>query len=131
MRTALVSLTVVLCSLFAHEQARPAMGPVRVDVPPSARGRILTGRASWFAAPDGTAAAGPALRAFLGHWRGQRVMVCGRSCVTVRLTDWMRRDRLVDLNPDAFRVACGPLSRGVCEVTVQRAIVPPATDAES
>ena len=81
----------------------------------------LRGTASWFRAPAGTAAAGPALRAALGvHWRGQRVRLCGPAgCATVRLTDWMRADRLVDLNPGAFRAVCGPLSRGLC---VARAI---------
>lgn len=93
----------------------------------------LRGVASWFRAPSGTAAAGPALRRALGSdWRGSRVSVCGpEGCATVRLTDWMRRDRMVDLNAGSFRAVCGPLSVGVCRVTVDVVDVkPPETDTE-
>lgn len=107
----------------ASVEAQPAAKP------PAATD-AMRGVASWFRAPSGTAAAGPALRRALGSdWRGSRVSVCGsEGCATVRLTDWMRADKLVDLNPSAFRAVCGPLSKGVCRVTVRRAIVPPATD---
>ena len=84
----------------------------------------LSGQASWFRAPAGTAAAGRALRAFLGPtWRNSRVRVTGPAGTTVvRLTDWMANERrVVDLNPGAFRAACGPLSRGVCAVRIGRA----------
>lgn len=85
----------------------------------------LSGRASWFAAPDGTAAAGPRLRAALGaHWRGSRVTVCaGARCVRVRLTDWCQcykgeaRERVIDLSRGAF-ARLAPLSRGVVRVEV-------------
>ena len=83
-----------------------------------------SGVASWFAAPDATAAAGPALRAFLGpSWRGQRVRVsAGGRSVVVRLTDWClcvvgRSERLIDLSATAFsRLA--PLSVGLMRVEV-------------
>ncbi|MBE3070954.1 MAG: hypothetical protein IMZ66_12030 [Planctomycetes bacterium] len=48
-------------------------------------------------------------------WRGQTVRVNG---IRVRLTDWMRADKLIDLNPGAFRAVCGSLSVGVCKVRV-------------
>jgi hypothetical protein len=82
--------------------------------------------ATWFAAPRGTAAAGPALRAALGKgWRGERVRVCsGGECVTVRLTDWCAcgprhgTPTLIDLGRDSFsRLA--PLSSGVITVTIR------------
>jgi hypothetical protein len=84
----------------------------------------LSGVASWFAAPAGTAAAGKALRAFLGHdWRNDRVRVCGPvGCRTLALTDWMGNPRrLVDLPAVEFPRICGPLSIGLCRVTVGRA----------
>lgn len=89
----------------------------------------IDGTASWYAAPSGTAAAGPALRSFLGRdWRGQLVKVCARHCVAVRLTDWMRRERLIDLSDDAFS-ELAPLAVGVLHVTVTP-IEPPRTDTE-
>ena len=83
---------------------------------------VVSGAATWFAAPHGTAAAGPALRRALGrNWRGTVVAVTANGhTVRVRLTDWMRADRLIDLNPTSFVAVCGPLSRGVCRVTVAR-----------
>jgi hypothetical protein len=83
-----------------------------------------SGVASWFAAPSGTAAAGKALRAFLGNdWRNDRVRVCGPvGCRVLVLNDWMGNPkRLIDLNAGAFRSVCGPLSIGLCRVTVARA----------
>jgi hypothetical protein len=82
----------------------------------------LRGVATWFRAPAGTAAAGPALRRALGsHWRGQRVRVCGIStCIVVRLTDWClcsRGNRVIDLSASSF-ARLAPLSRGVIAVTV-------------
>lgn len=109
-----------------------ARDPLRglASVPaPSARpradragGRILArGTATWYDYVPGGAAAGPSLRRALGPaWRGTRVTVCARRCVRVVLSDWMRADRLVDLDDAAFRAVCGPLSRGVCRVEVRR-----------
>jgi len=80
----------------------------------------LEGRATWYAWRTGQAAAGPALRAFLGpRWRGMTVLVNG---VPVRLTDYMgttNRAKVIDLDDDTFRTVCGPLSMGVCDVTVR------------
>ena len=83
-----------------------------------------SGQASWFRAPSGTAAAGPALRAMLGKgWRGQIVTVCatGGNCLSVRLTDWCAcpNGRVIDLGADSFR-RLAPLSRGLVRVTVSR-----------
>ena len=82
--------------------------------------------ATWFAAPEGTAAAGPALRAALGKgWRGETVRVCsGGECVRVVLSDWcLCRDRhgvptIIDLSDDAFR-RLAPLGDGVIDVRVE------------
>jgi hypothetical protein len=38
--------------------------------------------------------------------------------VLVVLGDWMRADRLIDLDDGQFVRVCGPLWRGVCRVTV-------------
>jgi hypothetical protein len=85
----------------------------------------LAGTASWFRAPDGRAAAGPALRHVLGpHWRGTRVRVCAAGrCAVVRLTDWCqcyrgtRAERLIDLDDDVF-AHLAPLTRGLVRVEV-------------
>jgi len=95
-------------------------------------GASLAGIATWFCLagrspctrgyPDGLyAAAGPALRAWLGaDWRGQQVTVTadGRS-VVVTLVDWCRcgGGRIIDLYAAAFRTLA-PLSRGVLRVTL-------------
>lgn len=97
--------------------------------------RASEGRATWYATPGLTAAAGPALRHALGRgWRGSWVRVTsGRRSVVVKLTDWCacfrgdRRERLIDLSDGAFsRLA--PLSAGIVRVTVVP-LTPPATDA--
>ena len=83
----------------------------------------LEGRATWYAYRSGQAAAGPALRAFLGpHWRGMTVTVCaGGRCVRARLTDWClcSSARMVDLDKRSFAKLADP-SRGVIHVTVSR-----------
>ena len=102
----------------------PVPGTTPVHHALSSPATALDGRASWLRAPAGTAAAGRALRAFMGPtWRNSRVRVTGPAGSTVvRLTDWMGdQRRVIDLNPGAFRAACGPLSRGVCAVRVVRA----------
>ena len=52
-------------------------------------------------------------------WRGRKVSVCRTDgfCLSVRLTDWMRADRLVDLDARTFALLA-PLSRGVLTVEV-------------
>jgi hypothetical protein len=87
------------------------------------RQTAIRGSATWFAAPRGTAAAGPALRAFLGpHWRGTVVTVTANGhSVTARLTDWClcSSARVVDLDKRSFAKLADP-SRGVIHVTVSR-----------
>jgi hypothetical protein len=81
-------------------------------------GHNLTGTATWYAYRRGEAAAGPALRRALPGWRGRTVLVNG---VRVRLTDYMgttNQAKVIDLDAGLFRAICGPLSRGVCRVTV-------------
>jgi hypothetical protein len=65
------------------------------------------------------AAAGPRLRAFLGHWRGQSVTVCAATCIRVILDDWCAcPHRLIDLSAQAF-ARLAPLSRGILAVSVR------------
>ena len=93
---------------------RAGVGP---EQPILAAGTI-SGLSTWYRWHVGQAAAGPALRAVLGsHWRGSVVRVCARSCVRVTLTDWMRADRLVDLDSRSF-ARLAPLSAGVIRVTI-------------
>lgn len=97
---------------------------------------IIGGRATWYPASGNIAAAGPALRHYLGkHWRGTLVSVCHRSrCLVVRLGDYCgchgNGGRLIDLSDDAF-AQLAPLSRGVIAVSITRTVrvpPPPATD---
>ena len=97
---------------------------------------LIGGRATWYPASGMIAAAGPALRHYLGrHWRGTLVDVCsGGRCVVVRVSDWCAcrgsGGRLIDLSADAF-AQLAPLSRGVIPVEILRAVrlpEPPATD---
>ena len=103
-----------------------ASGPESTGNPGTAR--PLRGYASWFRSPAGVSAAGPALRAALGPgWRGTSVRVCHADrCTVTVLGDWMRADRLVDLDDDAFR-ALAPLSVGVLAVTLTPIPAPPVT----
>lgn len=118
---------------------RPAKGPGRIT-PSSATGMrpapteapetalTLSGIATWYRSPAGVSAAGPDLRAALGSgWRGTTVQVCHADrCTVTVLGDWMRADRLVDLDDDAFR-ALAPLSVGVLAVTLTPIPAPPVT----
>lgn len=80
----------------------------------------ITGISSWYAYRSHQAAAGPALRRFLGaHWRGSRVIVCARTCISVTITDWMRADKLIDLNRSDFARLASP-SRGLVRVTIRK-----------
>ncbi len=99
-------------------------GPALDRVPPSPSVTALRGVASWYAAPRGTAAAGPALRAALGpSWRGTRVSVAsGGSVVSVTLADWCLcrvggSERLVDLPAGDF-AALAPLGLGLAAAEV-------------
>jgi len=106
-------------------RAQPTNAPANV----SATGSI-SGQATWYRYHPGQVAAGPALRAWLGKgWRGTTVMVCAKTCISTRLTDWClcRGKRIVDLDSRSFR-ALAPLSQGVVRVTVSRLPVGPATD---
>lgn len=96
----------------------------------------VQGTATWYAYHPGQAAAGARLRNALGpNWRGMTVEVCGPAgCKVVRLTDYEASTipgRLVDLDSRDFPKVCGPLSLGVCHVTVTtvEAVVLPPTDA--
>ncbi len=76
------------------------------------------GQASWYRYVPGGAAAGPRLRSALGPgWRGSTVTVCAAVCLRVTLSDFMRADRLIDLDSRSF-AALAPLSQGLTEVTV-------------
>jgi len=84
----------------------------------------LRGSATWYRYVVGGAAAGPALRRWLGaHWRGHRVHVCTLhgKCVYVRLTDWCSCTgrRVIDLDRRSFAKLAWP-GRGVIEVRVYR-----------
>jgi hypothetical protein len=88
----------------------------------------LRGVASWFRSPAGVSAAGPALRAAMPGWRGQIVVVTGPAGrATTVLGDAMRADKLVDLHAPVFAAVCGPLSRGICTVTLTAIPTPPDT----
>ena len=82
----------------------------------------LRGVATWYAYRSGEAAAGPALRAFLGpHWRGQTVRVCANGrCVLARLTDWCAcgHGRVIDLDRRLFGRLASP-GVGVLRVTIR------------
>jgi hypothetical protein len=87
----------------------------------------VTGQATWYEAPQNTAAAGPALRDALGRdWRGQWVTVSrGDDTVTVQLTDWCacKGSRIIDLNHTDF-AELAPLDKGVIGVEVNPVDLP-------
>jgi hypothetical protein len=79
----------------------------------------VTGQASWYRYVPGGAAAGPRLRSALGPgWRGSVVRVCSGACVVVTLSDFMRADRLIDLDVRSWAAICGDPSGGLCRVEV-------------
>ena len=83
----------------------------------------ISGLATWYSWHPAEAAAGPALRSWLGSsWRGTVVWVTsGNRSVSVRLTDFMVSGRsLVDLDSRSF-AKLAPLSTGVLHVTITRA----------
>lgn len=109
----------------------PAATSPEVGSPPPASGGSLSGTATWYCSPGRSpctrgypgglyAAAGPALRAALGDWRGRQVTVsAGGRSVTVMLIDWCAcgSGRVIDLYGEAF-ARLAPLSRGVLTVTL-------------
>jgi len=86
---------------------------------------VLRGLASFYDWHSGEAAAGPALRAFLGpKWRGQRVRVCASRCLSLVISDWCQclrgkpDERIIDLARSDFALLA-PLSQGLVRVTIQ------------
>ena len=131
--------------------------PVMVDQPPTPKPTTLTGVASWYGLPGTSrptvawytranefgkpfrfyAAAGPALRAFLGkagnhfYHVHHRVEVCATvnglvSCIIADVVDWCGcsrgnpHEKAIDLSPAAFQALGVPLSRGIVKVTIRR-----------
>ena len=74
-------------------------------------GTALHGLSTWYRYVDGQAAAGPALRAFLGaNWRGTVVTVTANGhSVTARLTDFCQcpGGRVIDLDRRSFAALVG------------------------
>jgi len=95
----------------------------------------LYGPVSWYAYRPGEAAAGPALRAWLGSgWRGTTVRVCTlQRCVVVRLTDTCQCYRgtghevLLDLDRAAFS-HLAPLSQGIVRALITVELGGPAPE---
>lgn len=88
----------------------------------------LEGTASWYDYRPNEAAAGPALREYLGKdWRGQTVEVwSGDKHVSVVLTDWCQcfkgtdRERVIDLDIRSF-AQLAHASKGILKVEVRSA----------
>jgi hypothetical protein len=118
---AAVTVPVATAGPRRQPDVRPTAERKAPRPPRMARGGVAT----WFAAPAGTAAAGPALRRFLGRdWRGSVVRVCAAGrCIRVALTDGCAcrarsgRPTFVDLAAADF-ARLAPLSRGVLDVRV-------------
>jgi hypothetical protein len=131
-RALIVSPTQVICTGLLAVTAwtarpdtdTPIAQPQAEVIRPAPEGR-LTGRATWYAYVPGGAAAGPALRKWLGKgWRGTKVTVChgAGNCVRVTLSDWClcsKGNRIIDLDVRAF-ASLVPTSRGITSVTVTR-----------
>lgn len=137
--TALVS---AVCAVALALASLGATSDTPTD-PQQASSAILRGQATWYDGPTGSAAAGPALRRWIGPgWRGASVDVCRSgttwiTCVRVRLTDWCAcsGDRIIDLDDRAF-AQLADLSKGVIRVRValgappRETITQPPTDTE-
>jgi hypothetical protein len=94
-------------------------------IPPYVAEKGVAGIATWYVYHRGQAAAAARLRDVLGpSWRSMVVRVDGPlGHLYVRLTDWESSGipgRLIDLDSRDFAAICGPLSTGVCDVTVTR-----------
>lgn len=155
----IATLLVIIAAELAQPRATPSPQPVVTSVQSATVARewmlasvpaplafhgsvaapIIGGRATWYPASGMIAAAGPALRHYLGpHWRGTLVSVAsGGRVVVVRVSDWCDcrgrgSERLIDLSDDAF-AQLAPLSRGVIRVSIMRTVrvpEPPATDRD-
>lgn len=104
--------------------------PLHVTIGPRL---VLEGTASWFCLrgrsvctrgyPSGLyAAAGPAIRAALGDWRGRKVRVStSRASVVVTLIDSCQcpNGRVLDLYASVWGGLGVPLSQGLVDVTVE------------
>jgi hypothetical protein len=119
---------IALVALLIGVPKGPEAGVIRSVTDPesavtlSAPRRSVSGQATWYRWRPREAAAGPALRRALGNWRGRVVTVCriertAAVCAKVTLTDFMRADRLVDLDLHTFTLFA-PRERGVVKVTV-------------
>ena len=101
-----------------------SIAPRATPQPTKAARAVLRGLASFYDWKSGEAAAGPALRAFLGpKWRGQTVRVCaGGRCVTVKLSDWCQcyGVRVIDLDRASFAALASP-ALGLIDVQIWRA----------
>lgn len=103
---------------------------VRVVHSDESRPVILRGTASWVRASLGSRYLAMRIP------KGTQVLVCGKqSCVVRVVNDYgpskrKHPERIADLSAHDFRVICGPLSMGVCDVTatVLGQIAPPETD---
>jgi hypothetical protein len=130
----MIAVVVALLATLLQSPAAPPAAP-HVEIGSA----LVGGRATWYNANGNIAAAGPALRGYLGrNWRGALVSVCAPSsgrCVVVKVSDWCLctggGGRLLDLSDDAFS-KLAPLSKGVLNVEVTRVVyrhvAPPATD---
>ncbi len=125
-------LSAGLAGPVATEQG---MRPASVETPRTAT--ILRGTATWYCLPGRSpctagypatgayAAAGPALRAALGDWRGRTVTVtAGGRSVEVTLVDWCRCPSAdIDLYAGVF-ADLAPLDRGRLAVIVTQEDAP-------
>jgi hypothetical protein len=97
--------------------------PTGALIPPYVAEKGVAGVATFYAYHQGQAAAAARLRDALGpDWRGLVVRVDGPlGHLYVVLTDFessLIPGRLLDLDARDFAAICGPLSTGVCDVTV-------------
>ena len=101
-----------------------SIAPRATPQPTKAARAVLRGLASFYDWHSGEAAAGPALRRFLGSsWRGTRVRVCAKGrCVTVRLSDWCQcyGVRVIDLDRASFAALASP-TLGLIDVQIWKA----------
>ena len=90
-----------------------------------------TRQSQWGAPVKFYAAAGPELRKMIGdsnpYHEHYPLIVTNRKTgarIQVQVVDWCScskgkpGEKLIDLSPAAFLAVCGPLSRGICSVTV-------------
>jgi hypothetical protein len=119
-----VSGALVILGLCLSLMVTPAVAAPREPSQPTLLAKVpMSGIASWYRYVAGGAAAGPALRRFLGpKWRGSQVRVCAlQRCVVVTLSDWCGcPGRLIDLSRTDFARLASP-SRGLLKIVVTNA----------